>query len=37
MIEMKTGNRLLLFTDGITEASDANGQEFKEVGIATLH
>jgi sigma-B regulation protein RsbU (phosphoserine phosphatase) len=34
MIEMKTGDRLLLFTDGITEASDANGQEFEEAGIA---
>jgi sigma-B regulation protein RsbU (phosphoserine phosphatase) len=36
MIEMKTGDRLLLFTDGITEASDANGQEFEEAGIATF-
>jgi phosphoserine phosphatase RsbU/P len=34
MIEMRTGDRLLLFTDGITEASDANGQEFEEAGIA---
>ena len=33
-IEMRTGDRLLLFTDGITEASDANGQEFGEAAIA---
>ena len=33
-IEMRTGDRLLLFTDGITEASDANGQEFGESSIA---
>ncbi len=31
---MKTGDRLFLFTDGITEASDANGQEFGEASIA---
>ena len=31
---MRTGDRLLLFTDGITEASDANGQEFGEANIA---
>jgi sigma-B regulation protein RsbU (phosphoserine phosphatase) len=35
-IEMRAGDRLLLFTDGITEASDANGQEFEEAGIATF-
>jgi serine phosphatase RsbU (regulator of sigma subunit) len=33
---MRAGDRLLLFTDGITEASDANGQEFEEAGIATF-
>ena len=33
-IEMRTGDRLLLFTDGITEASDANGQEFGEASMA---
>jgi phosphoserine phosphatase RsbU/P len=36
MIKMRTGDRLLLFTDGITEASDANGQEVEEAGIATF-
>lgn len=36
IIEMKTGNRLLLFTDGITEAADASGQEFEEKGIAAF-
>ncbi len=36
MIEMKTGDRLLLFTDGITEALDANAREFEEAGIATF-
>ena len=33
-IELKAGDRLLLFTDGITEAADASGQEFGETGIA---
>jgi len=36
MIELRTGDRLFLFTDGITEASDANGQEFDETRIATF-
>jgi len=36
MIEMRTGDRLLLFTDGITEASNANGEEFGDAGIATF-
>jgi sigma-B regulation protein RsbU (phosphoserine phosphatase) len=35
-IEMKAGDRLLLFTDGITEASDGEGREFEEEGIATF-
>jgi sigma-B regulation protein RsbU (phosphoserine phosphatase) len=35
-IELKAGDRLLLFTDGITEASDANGKEFEETSIATF-
>jgi sigma-B regulation protein RsbU (phosphoserine phosphatase) len=35
-IEMKAGDRLLLFTDGITEASDASGREFEETGIAAF-
>lgn len=33
-IELKAGDRLLLFTDGITEASDADGNEFEETRIA---
>lgn len=33
-IELKAGNRLLLFTDGITEAADSSDQEFGETGIA---
>ena len=32
-IELGKGDRLLLFTDGITEASDASGNEFEEVRI----
>ncbi|MGA3136509.1 MAG: PP2C family protein-serine/threonine phosphatase [Terracidiphilus sp.] len=35
-IELKAGDRLLLFTDGITEASDANDQEFDETRIASF-
>jgi sigma-B regulation protein RsbU (phosphoserine phosphatase) len=35
-IELRAGDRLLLFTDGITEASDADGREFEEAGIATF-
>ncbi len=35
-IKMGTGDRLFLFTDGITEASNANGQEFEEGGIAAF-
>ncbi len=33
-ISLEKGDRLLLFTDGITEAMDASGQEFEETGIA---
>jgi sigma-B regulation protein RsbU (phosphoserine phosphatase) len=33
-IQLKAGDRLLLFTDGITEASDASGNEFEEAKIA---
>jgi sigma-B regulation protein RsbU (phosphoserine phosphatase) len=36
VIELRAGDRLLLFTDGITEASDAHGQEFEETSIATF-
>ena len=35
-IELRAGDRLLLFTDGITEASDADGREFEETGIAAF-
>jgi sigma-B regulation protein RsbU (phosphoserine phosphatase) len=35
-IELREGDRLLLFTDGITEASDAKGQEFEESRIAAF-
>jgi phosphoserine phosphatase RsbU/P len=35
-VDLKAGDRLLLFTDGITEASDANGQEFEETRIAAF-
>ena len=36
VIDLKAGDRLLLFTDGITEASDTNGQEFEETRIAAF-
>ena len=35
-IELREGDRLLLFTDGITEASDAKGQEFEESRISAF-
>ena len=35
-VELRAGDRLLLFTDGITEASDADGQEFGETSIAAF-
>jgi len=35
-VELRAGDRLLLFTDGITEASDADGKEFDEARIATF-
>jgi sigma-B regulation protein RsbU (phosphoserine phosphatase) len=35
-VELRAGDRLLLFTDGITEASDADGREFEETSIATF-
>ena len=33
-IDLHAGDRLLLFTDGITEAADANDREFEESGLA---
>jgi serine phosphatase RsbU (regulator of sigma subunit) len=35
-VELRAGDRLLLFTDGITEARDTNGQEFEEASIAAF-
>ena len=35
-IQLGRGDRLLLFTDGITEASDAKGQEFEETRVAAF-
>jgi sigma-B regulation protein RsbU (phosphoserine phosphatase) len=36
LVELRSGDRLLLFTDGITEASGADGKEFEEAGIAAF-
>ncbi|MGH9564256.1 MAG: PP2C family protein-serine/threonine phosphatase, partial [Terracidiphilus sp.] len=33
-IGLEKGDRLLLFTDGITEAEDTSGREFGEAGVA---
>jgi sigma-B regulation protein RsbU (phosphoserine phosphatase) len=35
-VDLKAGDRLLLFTDGITEASDTNDQELEEARIAAF-
>jgi len=35
-IELKAGDRLLLFTDGITEAADTDGREFDERSVAAF-
>jgi sigma-B regulation protein RsbU (phosphoserine phosphatase) len=36
IVELKPGDRLLLFTDGITEAADADEREFEETSIAAF-
>ncbi len=36
MVELRTGDRLLLFTDGITEAADEDEREFEEVNVAAF-
>ena len=35
-VMLRAGDRLLLFTDGITEATDADGKEFEETRIASF-
>jgi sigma-B regulation protein RsbU (phosphoserine phosphatase) len=35
-VGLRAGDRLLLFTDGITEATGADGREFEEAGIAAF-
>jgi sigma-B regulation protein RsbU (phosphoserine phosphatase) len=35
-VELRAGDRLFLFTDGITEATNSNGQEFEEASIAAF-
>lgn len=35
-VELRAGDRLFLFTDGITEASDTGGNEFEEARIAAF-
>ena len=35
-VSLKSGDRLLLFTDGISEAEDACGREFEEENIAAF-
>jgi len=40
MVELAPGDRLILFTDGITEATDAQGEEFQEerlIALVTAH
>ena len=35
-VTLKSGDRLLLFTDGITEAEDAQGEEFGVERVASF-
>jgi sigma-B regulation protein RsbU (phosphoserine phosphatase) len=35
-VELRAGDRLFLFTDGITEASNPNGQEYEDASIAAF-
>jgi sigma-B regulation protein RsbU (phosphoserine phosphatase) len=35
-VELRAGDRLFLFTDGITEASNSDGQEFEDASIAAF-
>jgi serine phosphatase RsbU (regulator of sigma subunit) len=40
LVELAPGDRLVLFTDGITEATDASGEEFQEerlIALVTTH
>jgi len=40
MVELAPGDCLVLFTDGITEATDARGEEFQEerlIALVTTH
>jgi sigma-B regulation protein RsbU (phosphoserine phosphatase) len=36
VVELRAGDRLFLFTDGITEATDTDGKEFEEASIAAF-
>lgn len=36
MVELAPGDRLIMFTDGITEATDAQGEEFQEERLLAL-
>ena len=36
LAELRSGDRLFLFTDGITEASESDGQEFGDENVAAF-